>query len=189
MARRNALARIRIAGCSFANSACNRPQKVWQSKKTVGEAPLRGWEAEAAPTRFLTDNRTEELGGMNTDDLRRLSQDATERAKREAQDAQRRDADLNRKLSRDRYEREWTRAREAVAELETKLRKAASEGTHEVDVYWFNSSKEFPATATALPRHERVRPLLAAAAPGRTRTATALNTLLNPFRPNAPPCL
>lgn len=43
--------------------------------------------------------------------------------------------------------------------------------------------------ATALPRHERVRPLLAAAAPGRTRTATALNTLLNPFRPNAPPCL
>src|SRR5215831_5792396 len=38
-------------------------------------------------------------------------------------------------------------------------------------------------------RHERVRPRLAAAAPGRTRTATALNTLLNPFRPNAPPCL
>ena len=35
-------------------------------------------------------------------------------------------------------------------------------------------------------RHERVRPRLAAAAPGRTRTATALNTLLNPFRPNGP---
>jgi hypothetical protein len=65
---------------------------------------------------------------MNADDLRRLAQDATERAKREAQDAQRRDAELERDRSRRHYESEWARAREAVAELETKLPVSAFTG-------------------------------------------------------------
>jgi hypothetical protein len=89
---------------------------------------------------------------MNADDLRRLTQDATERAKHEEQEALKRAAENEQLASKYLYEAHWATAREAVAELETTLRKAASEGTRELHVYSFNSSKEFPATVTCVRR-------------------------------------
>src|SRR5579864_6036544 len=89
---------------------------------------------------------------MNADDLRRLSQEATERAKREADDAQKAAAESQRKLAQDRYEGEWKRAREIVAALETTVRAAASQGEHKCDVYYFHSSKECPVTVTCVQR-------------------------------------
>ena len=69
---------------------------------------------------------------MDADELRRIAQEAPSRKAQEERQAEEKRKERHR---RQLYEEEWNLARQAVAEMDSNIRKAANEGKHETAVY------------------------------------------------------